>query len=248
MSLLSFEGVSKHYGHGRGKVVVLDNVWLDVEAGDYVAVWGERRSGKSTLLSVAAGITRVDAGVVRFDGHDLAQLPEAGRARLLRDEIGFVPTPFDDSPGSRRMRVLEYVSTPLLADGLSTREANAMVWPMLERVDARHCADLRPRELSLGERTRVAIARGLIRQPRLLLVDEPAATPSPREQDQILALLRWIGGASDLTLIVASEEPAVLHGARRGISLSDGEALVVDRSATVVPFPAAGRRRQSPGS
>jgi predicted ABC-type transport system involved in lysophospholipase L1 biosynthesis ATPase subunit len=245
VALLSLEGVGKRYRQGRREVVVLDDVWLEVDASDHVGVLAERRGGKSTLLRLAAGIELADTGVVRFRGRDLAKLSRIERARLLRDEIGFVATSLDGWDGSRGMRVVEHVAVPLLADGWNGREAVQMARPVLERVGAEHCADLRPSELSLGERTRVAIARALIREPGLLLVDEPAATPSPGEQDEIRGLLRSVGRASEVTLIVASEEPAVLRGARRMMSLSDGRVLTTDRLGTVVAFPDAGRCGES---
>ena len=237
MALLSFEGVGKRYRYGRREVVVLDDVWLEVDAGDHLAVWAGRRAGKSTLLRVAAGIELADTGVVRFDGRILAELPRIARERLLRDEIGVVATSLDGWDGGRLTRVVEYLAVSLLADGWTSRHAAARARAVLERVGAAQCADLRPGELSLGERTRVAIARGLIQEPRLLLVDEPAATPSPGEQGEIRDLLRSLGRSGELTLIVASEEPAILRGARRVVSLSDGRVLTADRPGAVVAFP-----------
>jgi predicted ABC-type transport system involved in lysophospholipase L1 biosynthesis ATPase subunit len=248
VALLSFEGVGKVYRHGRREVVVLDDVWLEVDAGNHVALLGERRAGKSTLLHLAAGIELADTGVVRFDGRDLAKLPAIERTRLLRDEIAFAATSLDGWDASRRMRVVEHVAVPLLADGCAGREAVAMARSVLDLVGAASCADLRPGELSPGERTRVALARGLIREPRLLLVDEPAATPSPGEQDEIRALLRSIGHTNELTLVIASEELAVLRGVGRVMSLSDGRVLTTDRPGTILDFPEIGRRKESPAS
>jgi ABC-type lipoprotein export system ATPase subunit len=247
VALLSFEGVGKRYRDGRREVLVLSDVWLEVNPGDHVGIWGERRSGKSTLLSIAAGIELADTGVVRFDGSDVAKLSKVERERLLRDQIAFVSPSLDGWDATRHMRVVENVAVPLLAHGWSSRDAIALARSVLERVGAPQCADMRPRELSLGERTRVAIARGLIREPRLMLVDEPAATSSPGEQDEIRGLLSSIAQTTELTLVVASEEPSVLRGARRVVSLSDGRVLTTDRAGTVVTFPGAERRRESQG-
>jgi predicted ABC-type transport system involved in lysophospholipase L1 biosynthesis ATPase subunit len=243
--LLSFEGVCKSYRQGRREVVVLEDVCFEVEAGDHVALLAERRAGRSTLLRLAAGIELADKGVVRFQGRNLAELAAVQRARLLREEIGFVATSPATWDGTRSARVVEHVATPLLADGWTGREAVATARSVLESVGAGHCADLRPGDLSLGELTRVAIGRGLIRGPRLLLVDEPAATLSPHEQDEVRDLLRTIGSGSELTLMVASEDPALLRGAGRVMSLSDGRVLTAERPGTLVTFPDA-RQRKSP--
>lgn len=242
--LVSFEGATKRYGQGPRPIVAVHEAWVEICEGEHVAIWGGRRSGKSTLLRLAAGIELADTGVVRFDGHDLATMSVAERTRLLRGQIGFVATYLDESLGNRNVRVDEHVAVPLLADGWSPREALGAARSALETVGAASCADRRPAELSLGERTRVAIARGLIRDPRLLLVDEPAGTTSPGERDDIRDLLRSLGSASELTLVVASEEPAVLRGAGRVVSLSDGRVLTSDRGGKVVAFPddAYGRR------
>lgn len=241
--LVSFEGATKRYREGSRETVALDDVWLEAAEGEYVAIWGERRSGKSTLLRLAAGIELADSGVVRFDGHDLARMPQDARTQLWRTQIGVVATHLDEAFPNRNVRVIEHVAMPLLADRWKPREALAVARRALETVGAASCSELRPAELSLAERTRVAIARGLIRDPRLLVVDEPAGTTSPREQDEIRALLQSLGETNGLTLIVASEEPAVLRGAGRVVSLSDGRVLTSDRPGTVVPLRDAARGR-----
>ncbi len=136
---------------------------------------------------------------------------------------------------------------PLLASGWVMKDAAPVARRMLARVGAAHCAELRTHELALGERTRVSLARALIREPRLLLVDEPGASPSPGEQDEIRELLASFARMSGLTMIVASEEPAMLVGAKRIVSLDDGRLLTTDQPGSVVAFPTAGRR-ESPAS
>lgn len=237
MALLSLEGVGKRHRYGRNEVVVLDDVSLEVDPGEYVAVLAGRRKGKSTLLRLAAGIELADTGIVRFLGHDLAELSEMEQVRLWRDEVGFAPSPLDEWHESPRMRVAEFVRRPLLASRWKGRDAVCMARSTLERVGADDCAHRPLSELSLAELTRVAIARGLIRDPRLLLVDEPAATTSPGEQDEIRDLLRSLGCSNELTLVVASREPAVLRGAGRIMSLSNARVRGSDHAGEVIEFP-----------
>jgi ABC-type methionine transport system ATPase subunit len=250
MALLSFEGVSKRYRQGRRDVVVLDDAWLEVEQGDYLGVWGARRGGKSTLLRLAAGIEPPDAGVVRFDGRDLASLSGRERARALRREIGYVATAFELAhawEAGRGERVVDHVAIPLIGDGWDGRRAAAEARRLLGELGVAGCADAHAGELSAGERTCAALARALVRDPRLLIVDEPAITPSPEERDSIRELLRGLSERPGLTLVVASEDVGSVRGARRVLSVGDGRVLSSERAGQVVAFPGeqAARRKSS---
>jgi putative ABC transport system ATP-binding protein len=239
MSLLSLEDVVKRYRCGARELVIFDGVSLTVESGDLVAVWGERRSGKSTLLRLAAGIERPDAGVVRFDGRDIASMSADERAGLLLREIGLVSTPLDLG-GLRSARseiVLDLVALPLIFDGHSRLHAAAAARHTLAICGAGDCAHAAPYELKAEERTRVALARALVRQPRLLLVDEPAVTQSPGERDSIRRLLHRLTRDLHVSMVVVSEEVKMLAGAPRVLSVGDGQLASSERLGTVVPFP-----------
>jgi putative ABC transport system ATP-binding protein len=240
VALLSLEQVSKRHRSGRREVVVLDSVSLVVEPGDYVGIWGAPRSGKSSLLRLAAGIEPPDAGVVRFDGKDLARASARDRALVLRRSIGYVSTRFEFDQnwrGNRAQGVVDQVAVPLISDGWEPDDAVAVACRVLDEVGARDCLHATGWELSPGERTRVALARALIRKPRLLLVDEPALTTSPGERDAIRELLRSLLRRSDLALIVASEDVGILRGARHVLRIGEGGLLSGERPGTVVPFP-----------
>lgn len=235
MALLSFERVSKRYlDLGLHEQVVLDDVSLEIEPGASVGVWGPRRSGKSTLLRIAAGIELPDAGSVRFGDRDITRLSDRERARLVRTEIGLAPSSWRET---RNVRVVEHVALPLLSGGASMREASVRARGALERVGATSRADAPIFELSPGERTRVAIARALVRDPALMLVDEPALTPSPTERDELYALLRSLVGERSLAVVVASEDLAAIRSARHAMTISDGKVRSSQRVGRVVPFP-----------
>jgi len=234
--LLSFENVTKHYREPGGQTLrVLDRVSFELEAGDSAGVFGLRRSGKTTLLRVAAGIERADSGTVRLDGHDVATMSEAAHARLLRDKIGLAPVGWH---ATRGQRVVDFVSLPLLSNDTSFHDANVIARHALERVGATSRADARVAELSPGERTRVSIARALARGPVVLLVDEPSVTPSPGERDEIHSLLRSFAHDPGLTVVVASEDIAAIRTARRAMTISDGQLRVSgQRPGRLIPFP-----------
>jgi ABC-type lipoprotein export system ATPase subunit len=240
MALLSFEGVTKRHRRWGREVIVLDEVRFDVDPGDFVGVWGSRRAGKSTLLRVAAGIELADAGVVRFDGLDLRRMSSRDRARLWRRDIGFVSPERRGGPGEE---VVAHVGMPLVSDGWAPREAAAAARRALDLVAAGACAHAATYELSPGEQTLVALARALIRQPRLLLVDEPAITQSPSERDRICEVLRSVGLQAELTVMVASEDLSPLRAADRMMSIGEGRVLLADRPGAVVPFPSGPSRR-----
>jgi ABC-type lipoprotein export system ATPase subunit len=239
MALLSLEQVSKRHRSGRRELVVLGDVSLEIDEGDFVGVWGPPRSGKSSLLRLAAGIEDPDEGRVCFDGRELGRMSARERALLLRRAIGYVATPLDATAwnAGRCERVLDHVAEPLLGDRRRPSETRVAARRALERVGTGGCAHASTNELSLGERTRVALARAIVREPRLLLVDEPALMPSPGERDEIRQLLRSLSSEAQLTLIVASQDAGALRGTRRMLSIGDGRVRTSDRDGIVVPFP-----------
>jgi predicted ABC-type transport system involved in lysophospholipase L1 biosynthesis ATPase subunit len=239
--LLAFDGVTKRIVDPGGQpVALLDTVSFEVDRGETVGVWGMRRSGKSTLLRIAAGVEAPDAGTVRFAGRDLTRMSRAEIAQLLRTSVGFASTEWH---ATRNEAVVDHVALPALSSGASLRAAQTAAREALERVGVAGRADVRIADVSPGERTRVAIARALVRDPLLLLVDEPGSTPSPTDRDEIYALLRSLGRDPALTVIVASEDVAAIRAAGRAMTLADGELRSSSRGGQVLPFP--GQRANS---
>lgn len=245
--LLSLLNVRKSYPDGDREILVLDCVSLELDRGVSMGVYGARRSGKSTLLRIAAGIARPDSGTVLFDGRDMARMGSGERGRLLRREIAFMSTAdWRAIPGES---VLDLLATSLGSAGLTMREARTRSLRMLDEVGlAAGVAEETAGALSLAERARVMLARALARNPRLLLLDEPAVIPHIGDGDRFSELLRASAHARGLALIVASEEMAALRGLGMLVSIADGE-LVSTREAgqvgTVVRLP--GRRRAGSG-
>jgi predicted ABC-type transport system involved in lysophospholipase L1 biosynthesis ATPase subunit len=238
MALLSFDRVGKSYARAG---VVFEPFDLDIEVGDFVGVWGERRSGKSTLLRMAAGVETPDSGVVRFDGRDLAEMSESERSALRLYDIGMATMSTDGTAtlADRSSSVVEHVALPLIFRGQSHSEATAVAHRYLRMVGVSDCLNAAPFELRAGEATRVALARALVRQPRLLLVDEPAVTHSPGERDAIRELLHQLSRDLKLATMVASEEVTMMVGAPRLLSVGDGKVTSNEQPGTVVPFPPA---------
>ncbi len=238
--LLSFLNVSKRHLDGGRERLVLDRASLDIEPGMSVGVYGARGSGKSTLLRLAAGITLPDAGTVRFDGSDTAAMTAGGRSRLLRGPIAFMSAAdWRANPGET---VVDHVATSLGSEGLTMREARRRALRILDAVgvSAPGAQDVAA-SLSLTERTRVMLARALAREPRLLILDEPALMPSLGDRDRFYALLRSAARERNMALLLASEEMAALQGVGVLMSIADGELCSTEERGTVVSLP--GRRR-----
>jgi ABC-type lipoprotein export system ATPase subunit len=242
MSLLSLEHVSKRYPDGRQQIAALDDVSLEISKGDFVGIWGVRRSGKSTLLQIASGKEPPDEGAVRFDGNDVTRMSPDRRAKLLRHGgIGLVCV--DWSP-ERNKPVIEHVALPLLSDGMSLREAREPAWRALERVGIAGCAYMPADRVSHGERVRVALAQTLVHKPRVLLVDEPAVQLKPSEGVELYELLRSLGRDSQMAIVIASEDIAPIRKANRMFSIDAGSLRSMDQPGTLVPFPERLHARQ----
>lgn len=240
MTLLSLDGVAKRYARGYRELLALDDVSLEVDRGDFVAIWGGSRSGKTTLLRIAAGVESPDAGTVTYAGSDLASLSRRRRARLLLDEIGCV---WQTGRITRGLSVLDHVALPRFR-GRSHTQARREAHDALERVGVPLAAQARWHELSDGERTRVALAHALIRRPKLLLADEPTANLNMIEREQVLSVLRSIAEDAGVAVVMTAPDAPNLLQSHRLMSL-DGGRLIKPRSeqrGMLIDFPGTGER------
>lgn len=241
MTLLRFEHVRSSHLDGRREIVVLEDVSFEIEAEDFVGLWGMRRSGKSTLLRLAAGLDLAQRGAVIFDGVDLGRVSGHRRASLLRDRgIGVV---LSDRRPALNQSAAEHVALPLLAAGSSLAGARAPALAALERTDALRWAQTPLAGLPRDALIKVMLAQALVHGPRLLLVDEPAAFLNMGEAAEIFDLLQSIGRQAGIALMIASEDLRPLRRATRIMSIGGGEVHLMDRSAEVVRFPGPGSAR-----
>ncbi len=242
MPLLVFDGVWKRFARGdrgRREQVALRDVSLEVATGELVAVVGRRRSGRTSLLQVAAGLEAPNEGEVRFGGSD----PGHGSLLGLPGGIGYCTSRFADVIGNS---VLEHVAAPLLGSDVSLLKAQARAHEALRRVGALACAELTPDELDPNETIRVALARALVTSPRLLLVDEPTLGVRLAERDAVLELLRSIAHDDGVAVLVTVDNATELAGSDRALSLNGGEL----RGETLQPeaAPVVQLRRHRTGS
>jgi ABC-type methionine transport system ATPase subunit len=244
--LLRFEQVSKAYPDGCRRIAVLEQVSFEVHRGEHVGILGSRRTGKSTLLRLAAGLESPDEGRIVFEGHDLAQMPLLWRERLLRDRIGLLAS--EDWHPAKGERVVDLVALPLVSDGATMHEARTRARKTLSWAGASDWADDLAAPLAVGERMRVMLARALVRQPHLLLVDEPSVVPSLEERKALYELLRTGAREHNAALLLASEDTEAGHGTDVLMSIGGGDLVRVgDEPGNVLPFAPRHSPRQPGG-
>jgi len=213
-------GLTKQVDTGRSRLTILEDVSLEVGAGEAVAIVGASGSGKTTLLGLLAGLDLPSAGRVHIDGVDLTELDEDGRARLRRRLVGFVFQSFQLLPA---LTALENVMLPMeLAGAADAREAATA---LLSRVGLKERLDHYPRQLSGGEQQRVAIARAFAGPPRLLFADEPTGNLDSATGEEIIALMFDLNREHRTTLLLVTHDEKLAARCARRLRL-DGGRLV----------------------
>ncbi|HWC34871.1 MAG TPA: ABC transporter ATP-binding protein [Mycobacteriales bacterium] len=226
LALLRMSGVSKHFRRGREVVAAVNDVSLEVRAGEFVSVVGPSGSGKSTLLHLAGGLDRADTGSVWVDGQDVSTLSASALARLRRRHVGFVFQFFHLIPN---LTVGENVALPLVLDG--GRHGDDRVAELIERVGLAPRARHLPGELSGGEMQRVAIARALVNSPRLILADEPTGNLDRATGAEILAVLEEQVTQAGVALLMVTHDEAAARRAERTLHVVDGQLTSTRRAS-----------------
>jgi len=218
-AVVELRGVTKTYRLDRHVVPALRGVDLAVRAGELLALTGPSGSGKSTLLNLCGLIDTPDEGAVHLGGVEVPRGDEAERTRLRRDALGFVFQSFNLVPV---MTVAENVDYPLFLAGVSAKERRARVAAQLEAVGLQDHAGHRPDALSGGQRQRAAIARALVKRPRLVIADEPTASLDSVTATQVLDLMRERGHAEGAAFVIATHDSRLTDRCDRVLALRDG--------------------------
>ena len=217
-SIVEIAGLTKVYGSGEAEVRALDAVDLVVPEGQFVTVMGPSGCGKSTLLNLLGGLDTPTAGAISIDGTPLGDLPDDQLTELRRRRIGFVFQFFNLIPV---LNAVENASLPLRLDGDKDANARATAW--LERVGLGDRLNNRPDQLSGGQQQRVAIARALVKEPKVLLADEPTGALDEQTRDEIISLLEGVQQERGLTLVIVTHDSWLAKRATRRLHLKQGE-------------------------
>lgn len=223
MSLrLQLSGISKRYGEGAASVLALDSVSLALAAGEFLVVEGPSGSGKSTLLSICGLLESADEGNMRFDGVAVERLTAEQRCGQRRRSIGFI---FQHHQLIPAMTVFENIAYPLVLNREPRARIQSQVELIMDRVGLGARRNHLPKRLSGGERQRTAIARALIKRPRIVIADEPSASLDHQRAHECLTLMRELNTEIGASFLIASHDPFVIGHCDRKIILRDGRLV-----------------------
>ncbi|HTL61649.1 MAG TPA: ABC transporter ATP-binding protein [Nitrospira sp.] len=218
--MVTLTDVSKIYVKGDDRICALDHVNIDIAAGTFCAFVGPSGCGKSTLLNVIAGLDIPTSGVISLDGRSTASYTADDWTRARRHSIGIVFQAFHLIPG---LTVQENVAFPLLLRGEQGRTVRARVADVLALVRMSHRAEHRPSELSGGEQQRVAVARSIVHEPKILLADEPTGNLDSQHGAEIVDLLRTLVEDFRHTVLLVTHSAAAAQAADYVWAMKDGQ-------------------------
>ncbi len=218
--LYELTGVSKRYSRGRKTVDALAGIDLTIGEGDFVAIQGSTGSGKTTLLQMLGAMDRPSTGEAMYDGRDLAKMGEGDLSELRSHSYGFIFQAFNLIP---TLTAQENVETALVPWHVGGDERRRRAREALDGVGLADRARHIPSEMSGGEQQRAAIARALVREPRVILADEPTGNLDERTRDEIIGLLEQLWRERGQTLIVVTHDTWVASRASRRIWLDAGK-------------------------
>ncbi|MDQ3739054.1 MAG: ABC transporter ATP-binding protein [Actinomycetota bacterium] len=235
--ILELVDVVKSYGQGQSEVYALRGISLTVEPGEIVAVMGPSGCGKSTLLHLAGALETPSAGRVLVDGLDLSDLGLAEQATLRRRDVGYVFQRLNLVPS---LTAVENVMLPLELDGVGTRAARNAALDVMNDVGLNQHLDRYPDDFSGGQQQRIAIARAIVGERRLLLADEPTGSLDTTNSDQVIEMLAELPSAYGTAVVLVTHEPRFASYADRIVFLRDGVIVDTARAAEPPRAPSAG--------
>ncbi len=218
--LIQLEDISKIYRMGQVEVGALQGVSLEIEEGEMVAIMGPSGSGKSTLMNVIGCLDAPTRGRYILDGLEIGSLSDNRLSEIRGRQIGFVFQTYNLLP---RISARANVELPLVYGSAFGRKRRAL--EALERVGLGDRANHKPTEMSGGQQQRVGIARALVKQPRIMLADEPTGNLDSQSSEEIMAVIKGLNKNEGLTVIVVTHELDVAYQTDRIVSMLDGQVI-----------------------
>ncbi|MFF0733072.1 ABC transporter ATP-binding protein [Streptomyces chartreusis] len=225
--MYELRNVTKRYTRGKETINALDGVDLTIADGDRIVIQGPTGGGKSTLLQMLGGLDRPTSGEVVLDGTDLAKLPEARLTRVRSESIGFVFQSFNLIP---TLTAQENVETALVPLGMKAKDRRERAAEALKSVGLGERLTHLPSEMSGGQQQRVAIARALVKEPKVLLADEPTGNLDESMRDEIMDVLERMWKELGLTFIMVTHDSAIAKKAPRLATIRKGRISVKENA------------------
>ncbi|WP_426169846.1 ABC transporter ATP-binding protein [Sandarakinorhabdus sp. DWP1-3-1] len=225
--MLTLSALKKAYRTETVETTALDNIDLQIDAGEFVAIMGPSGCGKSTLLNIIGLLDRPSAGSYRLEDREVARLGESELTDIRKRRIGFI---FQNFNLIDELTVRENVELALLYHGISAAERRTRVDKVLDKVGIAHRAGHRPSQLSGGQQQRVAVARAVVAEPPLILADEPTGNLDTVHGEEVMRMLRSLN-EDGATIIMVTHSPAHADYAGRVVNMLDGRVLLETRRA-----------------
>jgi putative ABC transport system ATP-binding protein len=219
MPLVEIRNVSKIYRLGDEEIRALDDVSLDIDAGEFISIIGPSGSGKSTLMHILGCLDSPTKGTISLDGMMIQNASPRQLAAIRNRKIGFVFQFFNLLP---KLNVLQNVELPMIYSGLSSKERRQRAMSALESVELANRAKHRPSQLSGGQQQRAAIARALVNDPRIIFADEPTGNLDSQTGETILTLFRHLSNEGR-TIVLVTHDPGIAAVTPRRIEIRDGK-------------------------
>jgi len=202
--VIEIRDITKSYRRGSQSIVVLENLSLDIEEGDFLALMGPSGSGKSTLLNLVAGLDKADSGSIIVRGTDISSFSETGLAKWRAENVGFIFQFYNLVPV---LTAFENVELPLILTNLSRKDRKEHVMTALGLVNLEDRMEHYPRQLSGGQQQRVAIARAVVTDPTILVADEPTGDLDRRSAEEVLQLMEKLSSVIGKTVVMVTHDP-----------------------------------------
>ena len=225
--MLKLSSLRKAYRTESVETTALDNIDLQIDAGEFVAIMGPSGCGKSTLLNIIGLLDRPTAGNYSLEGREVARLTENELTDIRKRRIGFI---FQNFNLIDELSVRENVELALLYHGISASERKSRVDAVLDKVGIAHRAGHRPSQLSGGQQQRVAVARAVVAAPPMILADEPTGNLDTAHGEEVMRMLRALND-DGATIVMVTHSPAHADYASRTVNMLDGRVLVETRRA-----------------
>ncbi|MEN8435962.1 ABC transporter ATP-binding protein (plasmid) [Clostridium septicum] len=221
MSFIELKNITKKYGKGDSAVIAVDALNLSIEKGDMIAIIGKSGSGKSTLLNILGGLINFDKGEYIFNNNFISGNKEKDLVKFRRENISFI---VQDFALINNMTVFDNIALPLEYKKISKKEIKRLVFEVLEKLEIKEKAYKYPNEISGGQAQRVAIARAIVKNPELILADEPTGALDKKNGQNVIEILKKLN-LNGKTIVIVTHDLKIAENCKSIVRMEDGRVI-----------------------